>query len=107
MDNSTNPSRAMTIDAERKLLAALCQSALADELRATILHRLHNHQFADPDHQVIHRALIALPPMDHADKFPALTQRVTRLGFPDLDLSSLFKEKLPAIDEIDLLLSRL
>jgi replicative DNA helicase len=107
MDGSTNPSRELQIDAERKLLVALCQSTLSPETRATILSRLSNHRFAEPDHEVVYRALAAMPAMDHADALQALTQAVTRMGFPDLDLGGLFKEYSLTPDELASLLSRL
>jgi replicative DNA helicase len=107
MDASANPSRELQIEAERKLLAALCQAGVSPETRATILRRFSKHRFAEPDHEVVYRALATLPPMDHADTLQALTQAVTRMGFPDLDLSELFKEYSPTPDELTALVSRL
>jgi hypothetical protein len=100
-------TRAEQIGAERKLLAALCQCAVAADRRAAILRSLHGHVFADPDHQVVYRALAASIPLDPSDARQALTQAATRLGFPDLDFDALFTESLPAPNELDALLARL
>jgi hypothetical protein len=107
MDGSANFSRDVQVDAERKLLAALCQSALAPEMRATVLRRLSKHRFAEPDSEIVYRALAAMPAASHVDALQALTQAVTRMGFPDLDLGDLFKEYLPTTDELTSLLARL
>jgi replicative DNA helicase len=95
------------MDAERKLLAALCQSALAADTRAIILRRLRDHSFAEPDHEVVYRALVAMPAAGAPEALQGLTQAVTRMGFPDLDLSDLFKKYSPPPDELVLLLARL
>jgi hypothetical protein len=47
-----------------------------------------------------------VPPDDPSDVRQRLTQAVTRLGFPDLDLTTLFTESVPT-SEIDRLLERL
>jgi hypothetical protein len=107
MADSVNLSHDDRIEAEHALLAALCHTALAPDLRAAILTRLNNYHFVDPDHQVVHRALIGLRSMDNSEMFSALTQAVTRLGFPDLNLSSLFSNPLLSKVEIDSLLARL
>jgi hypothetical protein len=95
------------MEAEHKLLAALCQSAVGAETRAAILQRLKAHAFAEPDHEVLYRALVTMPAADSSDARQALTQAVTRLGFPDLELSEFFKEYSPTADEIAALLARL
>jgi hypothetical protein len=106
MSDSANFSPAMQIEAERKLLAALCQNAITPDTRATILRCFRVHSFAEPDYEVIYRALAALPAFDPSDGPQALAQAATRLGFPDLDVAALFAEPVSA-DQIDLLLARL
>jgi hypothetical protein len=97
----------MQIEAERKLLAALCQAAVDAETRAAIVRRLEHHNFAEPDHEIIFRALTKTPVADSADARQTLTQAVTRLGFPDVDVASLFSARAPAPDEITALLNSL
>jgi DnaB-like helicase N terminal domain len=107
MSPPENFPREERIEAERKLLAALCQSGVSAEARAEILRLLKLHAFAEPDYQVIFRALAAMPTTGSSDTRQALTQAVTRMGFPDLDLDGLFEEYSPAADEIAGLLDRL
>jgi hypothetical protein len=107
VDNSANSRRELRIDAEWKLLAALCHSTLTADERATILRRLKDHVFAEPDHEVVYRALAATPEADTSDALQRLTQAVTRMGFPDLDLSELFRKYSPVPNELALLLARL
>ena len=107
MDRSTDLPRESRIEAERKLLAALCQGALDARTRGTILQRLKHYVFAEPDHEVLYRALATMPAVDPADARQALTQAVTRLGFPDVDLDSLFTLSPPKPAEVAALLELL
>lgn len=95
----------MQIEAERKLLAALCQATVDAETRAAIVRRLARHNFAEPDHEIIFRALARTLLADSSDARQTLTQAVTRLGFPDVDVTSLFSERAPTPDEITGLLN--
>jgi hypothetical protein len=97
----------MHADPERRLLTALCQAATDAATRSAILQTLKTHAFADPDHQAIFRALTQLPIVDPASLRQALTQAVTRMGFPDVDVEWLFTEHPPAPDEIPGLLNLL
>jgi hypothetical protein len=45
--------------------------------------------------------------MSASDARQALTQAVTRMGFPDMDLRELFEEGCPTPEEIPVLLARL
>ena len=103
-DDSVRMTRA---DAERKLLAALCQATADAETRATILRRFQHHVFAESDHEVIYRALATMPPSEPAELQLELTRAMTRLGFPDVDLGAVFHETAPRREEIIALLSQL
>jgi hypothetical protein len=107
MHGSTDGPEDARAEAERKLLAVLCRETPDADLRTAILRRLKDHQFADADHEVIYRALAAIPPVECADARLTLTQAVARLGFPDLELSFLFNDPLPTPGEIAALLERL
>jgi hypothetical protein len=104
MHGPANPSHELQVEIERKLLAALCQSTVNPDTRATILRRLKTHRFAEPDYEVIYRALVATPSAGRAETMQALTQAVTRMGFPDMDLGELFKESSLTSDEVASLL---
>jgi hypothetical protein len=106
MSQSPTPLRLPRSELERKLLAALCKPALHADTRSVILSRLKGHVFSEADHQVLYRALAALPPTEKADLPGALMQAVTRLGFPDIDFGWIFKEA-PAEKEIGALLTML
>jgi len=94
------------VEIERKLLAALCLRVLDRETHSAILSRLKHHAFAEPDHQVIYRALATMRPVESTDLPNALMQAVTRLGFPDVEFGWLFRET-PTREEIIALLKRL
>ena len=85
--------------AERRLLAALCQNALDPAARNEVLRRLAGYAFADPEHEVIFRALANVPVSDPERARAALGVRITRLGFPDFDLDPFFTVTPPDVFE--------
>ena len=85
--------------AERRLLAALCQNALDPAARIEVLRRLAGCVFADPEHEVIFRALANVPVSDPERARAALGIRITRLGFPDFDLDPFFNITPPDVSE--------
>ena len=107
MDRSTKPSRLEQIEAERKLLTVLCQATADADMRATILGRLKDHRFAEPDYEVIYRAMAAMPAVDSADIRETLARAVTRMGFPDVDFDPLFALAPPTPTEVAVFLGRL
>jgi len=107
MDRPTKPSRLEQIEAERKLLAALCQATVDAHMCATILGRLKDHRFAEPDYEVIYRAMAVMPAVDFACIREMLGQAVTRMGFPDVDLDVLFAGPPPNPAEVAALLESL
>jgi hypothetical protein len=93
---------------ERRLLAALCGPSVGgQQLRPEILQRLAAHAFANPDHEVIFRALLQMPHATAEHIRENLSARVTRLGFPDIDVQPLFELSPPSPDEIRTLLRQL
>jgi hypothetical protein len=107
MHDTVHGSTASRIEAERKLLAALCQPWRRTEMREHILRNLKTYRFVVPDHDVVYRAIIKLPAGDNADLLGALTQAVTRLGFPDLDVREIVEEPAPSDEEVTSLLAQL
>lgn len=107
MDRSASFSREQLVETERKLLAALCQGDVDADIRTAILRGFEQHKFTEPDYEVVYRALATTPALELSDARQVLTQAVTRLGFPDLDLEGLFRESVPAPSEVDTLLARL
>jgi len=92
---------------ERRLLAALCASALDHQTRARILERLSAHTFANRDHEIIFQALAKMPPATAEHIRETLSARLTRLGFPDIDVEPIFEFSPPPPDTITGLLEKL
>jgi hypothetical protein len=92
---------------EQQLLAALCAPVLDDQTRAAILHGLAKHRFASSDHQMIFRALANMPPASAKHIRETLGARLTRLGFPDIDVEPIFKAESPSAEKITALLRQL
>ena len=78
------------IAAERRLLAAVCQNTLDAAARFEVMQRLAECALADPEDEVIFRALTKLPAGDPERTRMELGARITRLGFPDFDLDPFF-----------------
>jgi hypothetical protein len=92
---------------ERRLLSALCAPALDREMRALILERLRTHTFADHDHEIIFQALAKMPPATAEHIRETLSARLTRLGFPDIDVEPIFEFSPPTPSTITALLQQL
>lgn len=92
---------------ERWLLAALCSPALNHRKRAEILDRLATHKFAEPEHETIFRALVKMPRATSEHIRETLAARLTRLGFPDVDIEPIFDLAPPSPEKIKTLLQQL
>jgi hypothetical protein len=95
------------VEIERQLLAALCSPALDPATRAGILAGLRAHEFANPDHDVIFQALEKMPNAAIEHIRETLGARLTRLGFPDIDIHPILEMELPSPEKIHLLLQQL
>lgn len=96
-----------TAEIERRLLAALCAPVLDQPQRAAILDRLAAHAFVEPDHETIFRALVKIPRATSEHIRETLTARLTRLGFPDVDVEPIFATAPPSPEKIRTLLQQL
>lgn len=96
-----------TAGIELHLLAALCGPTVDRQMRAEILQRLGRHNFVHVDHEMIFRALAKMPQATPEQIRETLSARVTRLGFPDIDVNQLFELAPPSPEEIRTLLQRL
>jgi hypothetical protein len=99
--------RSPTAEIERRLLAALCAATLNREMHTQILERLSTHAFANPDHEIIFQALAKMPPATAEHIRETLGARLTRLGFPDIDVEPIFEFSPPPPDTITTLLRQL
>jgi DnaB-like helicase N terminal domain len=95
------------VEIERQLLAALCSPALDHSIRADILAGLRAYTFANPDHDVIFRALAKMPRAAIAHIRETLSARLTRMGFPDIDVHPIFELEPPSAEKINVLLQQL
>ena len=95
------------LEIERQLLAALCSPALDQPTRAGIISALRAYTFATADHGVIFQALAKMPraAIEHIREI--LAARLTRLGFPDIDVNPIFEVEPPSTEKINLLLRQL
>lgn len=94
-------------DIERRLLAALCSPVVDAKTRADLLDRLANHKFATPDYEMIFRALRQMRLASAEQIRETLSARVTRLGFPDIDVKPIFDTDAPTAGEIQTLLRQI
>ena len=92
---------------ERRLLSALCAPGLDDKTRARIFQRLAAYKFASGDHQVIFQALLKSSRAQASHFRETLAARLTRLGFPDIDVGPIFTLEVPSAEQIPALLDRL
>ena len=106
MTKQTERPQAVT-EVERQLLAALCSPALDHPTRADVFARLRAHTFANPDHEVIFRALAKMPRATPEHIRETLSAHLTRLGFPDIDIDAIFDSEGPSAQKIDALLRQL
>jgi len=97
----------MPAQSERTLIAALLQRAIDPAMRARILQGLRSHAFTDADCHAIFRAILITPAASEDDARQALTEAITRFGFPDLALGPFFDGPPPALEEVAALLDEL
>ena len=91
-------------EAERQLLAVLCQHSLDKRAHQKIVQRLAVHPFLDPEHEILFLALTKLHSGNSEERRAALPSVLTRLGFPDYDLQPFFSMPLPSAQQIETLL---
>jgi DnaB helicase-like protein len=96
----------LTEEIERLLLAGLC-APLDRKTRTEILDCLAAHTFASADHGIIFQALAKLPDATSEYIRETLYARLTRLGFPDIDLEPILKLEPPSAKRIKALLQQL
>jgi hypothetical protein len=91
------------VDRERQVLRAVCHGALDSRANLTTLR---SYRWRESVHQVIFDLLISMPSANAELICEQLPARLTRRGFPDFDLSW-FRTKIPAEEDVDMLIQRL
>ncbi len=84
-----NADRATSASRERIYLALLCQSGLAEPLRAELESLLCRHSWKSEDHRVVFEALAGWRAEPEAIRVE-LAVRLTRIGFPDTEIEECF-----------------
>jgi replicative DNA helicase len=107
MDAERGTAAERRIEAERRLLSALCQGTLDAEARREVLRRLERHRFAEPEHEVIFREASKLAAGEKELRRSELARRLTRAGFPDAALEQFFDCEPPRADDVLVLLAEL
>jgi len=88
------------IDAERRLLQALCQDSRKASSRELARSALADYRWREPVHEIIFRFVVTQPEpaaIPLRDQLPGL---LTRKGFPDVEWEELFRA--PSISETKL-----
>jgi hypothetical protein len=79
------------IDAERRLLQALCQESCKASARKLARSELADYSWCEPAHEIIFRFVITQPEpvaIPLRDQLPGL---LTRKGFPDVEWEEFFR----------------
>jgi len=84
-----NSDRATSASRERIYLALLCQSRLAEPLRAGLESLLCRHSWKSEDHRAVFDALASWRAEPEVIRVE-LAARLTRLGFPDTEIEEYF-----------------
>jgi hypothetical protein len=87
---SAPDSSKSTIDAERKILQALCATEIDSVDWLRFLGRLALHAWTAPEHRVVFEALRALRSHEATARREQLPAQATRMGFPDVDWGNYF-----------------
>jgi hypothetical protein len=78
------------LEVERTFLGGLCAVPLSLEERGTSLRKLAEYNWRSPDHRVIYEALRRSRQPDSAALREHIAAEITRLGFPDIDITPFF-----------------
>jgi hypothetical protein len=95
-----------SLEMERALLATLCLRPSTDPGRVRLLHLLTRYRWQYGDHRAVYDSLAhwnAEPREIRQD----LAARLTRLGFPDVDIAPFFEPSADTGAAFDWLISRL
>ena len=89
MAAGTNP--ADIVGAERRVLQALCQGTPEGSVRETARAVLADYRWREPLHQIVFEVVLAIPSNVTEGIRSQLLLRLTRRGFPDVDIDCFLK----------------
>jgi hypothetical protein len=88
--NDDNSGTLAALEMERALLGALCQLRQDDPRRSQILQLLPRYNWISGDHRAVYDAL-AQWTAEPSEIRNGIAARLTRLGFPDVDIQPFFE----------------
>jgi hypothetical protein len=91
---------ASIVAAERVLLRALCHRDLDTTLRDQISECLQGHRFHEARYEIVFKALRESTALHSPELHARIAARLTRQGFPDVDLDELFAAPPPVESDI-------
>jgi hypothetical protein len=91
---------AAIIAAERVLLQTLCHRDRDTALRDQILECLQGHRFREARHEVVFQALRQTTALHSPELHARIASRLTRQGFPDVNLDEFFAAPPPTENDI-------
>jgi hypothetical protein len=89
--NSETSEQSHILKVERRVLQALCQGTPQGSVRARARELLLSYRWREPLHQVVFEVVLGIPteaPEVIREQLPA---RLTRKGFPDVDIGDFFE----------------
>jgi len=86
-----NPEASDRLKDERRVLQALCQGTPQGSVRATARDILRTYRWREPLHHVIFEVILSIPTEVPEAIRTQLPARLTRRGFPDVEIEDLFK----------------
>jgi hypothetical protein len=105
--NSETSEQSHILEVERRVLRALCQGTPQGSVRATAKDILRTYPWREPLHQVVFEVVLSIPteaPEIIREQLPA---RLTRKGFPDVDIEDFLKPHGLSKEEAEHLIRRL
>jgi len=88
--NSETGEQSHILKDERRVLRALCQGTPQGSVRATARDILRAYRWREPLHQVVFEVVLGIPTEAPEVVRTQLPARLTRKGFPDVDIEDFF-----------------
>lgn len=79
------------LDAERRILSLICQAPARGTVRSELERELADYSWREREHQIVFEVLQEIPSSNPQTIRQQLPVRLTRKGFPDLNLETYFQ----------------
>jgi hypothetical protein len=89
--NSVASEQTHILEVERRVLGALCQGTPQGSVRATARDILRTYRWREPLHQIVFEVVLSIPTEAPEVIREQLLARLTRKGFPDVNIEDFFK----------------